>query len=147
MQASERESDPHEADAEMPNRPDSAPAARTFLARLLDGWGIPDEVIDDAGLLTGELMANAVHHGSGVVTLKIEVNDGRLHVGVHDDEEALAEADRTGTSDLGGGGLWIVESMARDWGTDKSADDTGRTVWFELKTLQGPTPHDDAESR
>src|SRR3954454_23917189 len=76
MQASEPDSDPHEADAQMPNRPDSAPAARTFLARLLEGWGVPEEVIDDAALLTGELMANAVQHGSGVVTLKIEANNG-----------------------------------------------------------------------
>jgi anti-sigma regulatory factor (Ser/Thr protein kinase) len=146
MQGSEPDSDPHEADAQMPNRPDSAPAARTFLARLLDGWGVPEEMIDDAALLTGELMANAVQHGSGVVTLKIEANNGRLHVGVHDDEEALAEADRTGTSDLGGSGLWIVESMARDWGTDMSDEDTGKTVWFELKNLRGPTGQNDGDA-
>src|SRR3954452_10138295 len=134
MQASEPDSDPHEADAQMPNRPDSAPAARTFLARLLEGWGVPEEVIDDAAMLTGELMANAVQHGSGVVILRIEANNGRLHVGVHDDEHAVPEADRTGTSALGGSGLWIVESVARDWGTDMNADDTGRPVWFELKS-------------
>jgi anti-sigma regulatory factor (Ser/Thr protein kinase) len=134
MQASAPDSGPHEADAQMPNRPDSASAARAFLARLLDGWGLSDQVIDDAAMLTGELMANAVQHGSGVVTLRIEANDGGLHVGVHDDEEAVPEADRTGTSDLGGSGLWIVESVARDWGTDANAEDTGRTVWFELKS-------------
>jgi hypothetical protein len=51
--------------------------------------------------------------------------------------------DRTGTSQLAGSGLWIVESMARDWGTDESGDDSGKTVWFELKTLKGPTGQDD----
>src|SRR3954447_14877188 len=89
MQASAPDSGPHEADAQMPNRPDSASAARAFLARLLDGWGLSEQVIDDAAMLTGELMANAVQHGSGVVTLRIEANNGRLHVGVHDDEEAV----------------------------------------------------------
>jgi anti-sigma regulatory factor (Ser/Thr protein kinase) len=146
MHVSAPDSDPHEADAQVPNRRDSAPAARAFLVRLLDGWGVPEEVIEDAALLTGELMANAVQAGSGVVTLKIEVNGGRLHVGVHDDEEAVPEADRTGTSQLGGSGLWIVESVARDWGTDKSGVDSGKTVWFELKTLRGSTDHDDAEA-
>jgi anti-sigma regulatory factor (Ser/Thr protein kinase) len=146
MQESKHDSRVHQADAQVPNRRDSAPAARAFLARLLDGWGVPQEVIDDAALLTGELMASAVQHGSGVVTLKIEANNGLLHVGVHDDEEALAEADRTGTNGLGGGGLWIVESVARDWGTDESAEDTGTTVWFELKTVRGPTGHDDGVS-
>ncbi|MDX6301829.1 MAG: hypothetical protein QOF53_3043 [Nocardioidaceae bacterium] len=143
MEALEPDSRPQEADAEVPNRRDSAPAARAFLVRLLDGWGVPDDVIDDAALLTGELMANAVQHGSGVVTLKIRADDGRLHVGVHDDEEALAEEDRTGTSQLAGSGLWIVESMARDWGTDESGEDSGKTVWFELKALRGPTGQDE----
>jgi anti-sigma regulatory factor (Ser/Thr protein kinase) len=138
MQVSEPDGDAHEADAQVPNRPDSASAARAFLVRLLDGWGVAEDVIDDAALLTGELMANAVQNGSGVVTLKIEADNGRLHVGVHDDEEALAEVDRAGTSDLGGTALWIVESMARDWGTDKSGQDSGKTVWFELKALHEP---------
>jgi hypothetical protein len=146
MHVSAPDTDPHEADAEVPNRRDSAPAARAFLVRLLDGWGVPEDVIGDAALLTGELMANAVKNGSGVVTLKIEANGGSLHVGVHDDEEAVPEADRTGTSHLDGSGLWIVESIARDWGTDESDVDTGKTVWFELKTLRGPTGQDDAET-
>jgi len=136
MRAAETDDDPHEADAEVPNRPDSAPAARAFLARLLDGWGIADDVIDDAALLTGELMANAVRSGSGVVTLKIEADNGLLHVGVHDDEEALPEGDRTGTSQLEGSGLWIVQSVAQDWGSDESCEDSGKTVWFELKSHQ-----------
>src|SRR4051794_30362711 len=117
MQESKPDNGPHEADAQMPHRPDSAPAARAFLTRLLDGWGVSQEVIDDAALLTGELMANAVQHGTGVVTLKIEANNGLLHVGVHD-EEAPAEGNDTGTNNLGGSGLWIVESIARDWGKD-----------------------------
>jgi anti-sigma regulatory factor (Ser/Thr protein kinase) len=142
MQAAEPGDDPHEADAQVPNRPDSASAARAFLVRLLDGWGVSEEVIDDAALLTGELMANAVQHGSGVVTLKIEASNGQLHVGVHDDEEALAEADRSGTSQLGGSGLWIVESVARDWGTDESDVDSGKTVWFELKNVRAPAGQD-----
>ena len=62
---------------------------------------------------------------------------------MHDDEEALPEADRTGTSNLGGTGLWMVESVARDWGSDDSDVDTGKTVWFELKSLRGPTGRDD----
>jgi anti-sigma regulatory factor (Ser/Thr protein kinase) len=146
MHASAPDADPQEADAQVPNRPGSAPAARAFLVRLLDGWGVPEDVIEDAALLTGELMANAVRSGSGVVTLKIEAHDGRLHVGVHDDEEAVPEADRHGTSHLDGSGLWIVESIARDWGTDESQVDTGKTVWFELKTLRGPTGRDEAAS-
>lgn len=128
--------EPQVADAQMPGRPDSASAGRAFLERLLDGWGVTDEVIDDAALLTTELMANAVRQGSGVVNLRVELEDGLLHVDVQDDAEELPST-RLGHSaspgGLGGGGLWIVQSVARDWGADGA--DGGRTVWFELKTV------------
>jgi hypothetical protein len=55
---------PLDAEAQMPHRVDSVPAARAFLAKLLHGWAISDQVIDDASLLTTELMTNAVQHGS-----------------------------------------------------------------------------------
>jgi hypothetical protein len=31
--------------------------------------------------------------------------------------------------------LWIVQSIARDWGTESDAEVPGKTVWFELTTL------------
>jgi anti-sigma regulatory factor (Ser/Thr protein kinase) len=124
------------ADAQVPGRPDSASAARAFLVRLLDGWGVADEVIDDASLLTSELMANAVRNGSDVVNLRVELNDGLLHVDVQDDAEDLPSVRLgigSGPAGLGGGGLWIVQSVARDWGSDRA--DGGKTVWFELDTV------------
>lgn len=138
MREREPDVDAHVADAQVPNRADSAPAARAFLVHLLDGWGVPDQVIDEAALLTSELMANAVQHGSGLVNLTIDVRDGLLHVGVHDDAEGRPKARQAGVGSLGGRGLWIVQSVARDWGSDSNGADGGKTVWFELKTLQGP---------
>ncbi|HVH95276.1 MAG TPA: ATP-binding protein [Nocardioidaceae bacterium] len=128
--------EPQVADAQMPGRPDSASAGRAFLERLLDGWGVADEVIDDAALLTTELMANAVRQGTAIVNLRVELEDGLLHVDVQDDAEELPStrlADPSGPGGLGGGGLWIVQSVARDWGSDGA--DGGKTVWFELKTV------------
>ena len=128
--------EPQVADAQVPGRPDSASAARAFLARLLDGWGVADEVIDDAALLTTELMANAVRQGSDVVNLRFALDDGLLHVDVQDDAEELPGT-RLGNSSssgsLGGGGLWIVQSVAHDWGSDSG--NGGTTVWFELTTV------------
>src|SRR5664279_3718910 len=76
---------PLDGGAQVPHRVDSVPAARSFLVKLLKGWDLSDAVIDDASLLTTELLTNAVVHGAGVVDLIIEVSDGVLHVGVHDD--------------------------------------------------------------
>ena len=119
----------------MPNRPDSTPAGRAFLARLLDGWGVPDEVIDDASLLATELLSNAVRHGTGLVTLRVEVEDGVVHVGVHDDSAGVPVVESSDPTSLGGRGMFIVECVADDWGSDP--DDLGKTVWFRLKTPQG----------
>ena len=122
--------DGQQAAVRVPDRLDSIPAARAFLTRLLDGWGIGDEVIDDASLLASELMSNAVKHGGGVVDLKIEAEDGLLHVGVHDNSDGAPTIKEAGPSSPGGRGMWIVQSVAHDWGTDP--DGSGKTVWFEL---------------
>ncbi len=137
------EEGPLGAGVEVPDRLDSIPATRAFLTRLLDGWGVTSEVIDDASLLTSELMSNAVKHGLGVVNLRIEVNDGLLHVGVHDDGQAAPVVCAADGSDSGGRGMWIVQSLSRDWGSDPDTVDPGKTVWFELVALRapaGPTP-------
>jgi anti-sigma regulatory factor (Ser/Thr protein kinase) len=121
------------AGVQVPDRPDSIPAARAFLTRLLDGWGIEDSVIEDAALLASELMSNAVKHGAGVVDLKVEADDGLLRVGVHDGGDKVpVVVNEAGPDSPGGRGLWIVQSVAHNWGSDTSGDEPGKTVWFEL---------------
>jgi anti-sigma regulatory factor (Ser/Thr protein kinase) len=130
---------PLDADAEVPHRADSIPAARAFLTQLLRGWDVADQVIEDASLLTTELMTNAVQHGTGVVHLEITVHDGLLHVGVHDAAAELpVQRDITGSS-LEGRGMWLVQGFARDWGSDSSGEEPGKTVWFELTTPRAPS--------
>ena len=130
---------PLDADAEVPHRVDSIPAARAFLKQLLHGWDVSDQVIEDASLLTTELMSNAVEHGTGVVHLEIAVHDGLLRVGVHDASvEQPVQRDITSSS-IEGRGIWLVQSIARDWGSDSSGEEPGKTVWFELTTLRAPT--------
>jgi anti-sigma regulatory factor (Ser/Thr protein kinase) len=130
---------PLDADVQVPDRPDSIPAARAFLARLLDGWGVAAEVIDDASLMTSELMSNAVKHGSGAVNLEIEVTDGLLRVGVHDDDLETPVVRDVSTTRTDGRGMWIVQSLARDWGSESTGTRPGKTVWFELVALRSPT--------
>jgi anti-sigma regulatory factor (Ser/Thr protein kinase) len=130
--------DMHSAEAMVPNRPDSVPATRLFLMRLLNGWGVVDADIEDAGLLTSELMANAVRHGSGDVNIKIELIDGRLYVGVHDDGEALPQVKHPHAGSSDSRGLWIVQSVAHQWGTHTGGDDPGKTAWFTLTLLSQP---------
>ena len=128
------------AEAQLPHRVDSIPAARAFLTQLLHGWEIDDQVIDDASLLTTELMSNAVEHGSGVVELEIAVQDGLLHIGVHDDSVKLpAKHEVASASVEGGRGIWLVQSIDHDWGSDSNGREPGKTVWFELTRLRAPS--------
>jgi anti-sigma regulatory factor (Ser/Thr protein kinase) len=129
---------PMDADAQVPHRVDSVPAARKFLSQLLHGWDVADQVIDDASLLTTELMSNAVEHGKGVVHLEIALHDGLLRVGVHDGGAELPVQLDITSSSLEGRGMWLVEGIARDWGSDSSGEAPGKTVWFELTTLRAP---------
>jgi anti-sigma regulatory factor (Ser/Thr protein kinase) len=118
------------AEAIVPSRPDSTPAARAFLSGLLSGWGLPDEVIDDASLLTTELVSNAIRHGTGTVTLQVEVDQDVVQVRVHDEAGELPEVKVTDATSLGGRGLFIVQCVADEWGADEA--NPGKTVWFRL---------------
>jgi anti-sigma regulatory factor (Ser/Thr protein kinase) len=126
------EAEAEAAEAVVPNRPDSTPAARAFLMRLLSGWGLEEDVINDASLLTTELVSNAVRHGDGAVRLRVEVESGVVEVRVHDDGVQPPSVNHADPSSLGGRGLWIVEAVADQWGSDN--DDPGKSVWFRLSS-------------
>src|SRR5438270_6549018 len=90
------------AAAQIPHRVDSVPAARVFLVRLLEGWEVEPSAIDDAALLTTELMGNAVEHGGAGLTLAISLDGPRLHIAVHDGGFDLPEVlPWSGTSEDG----------------------------------------------
>ena len=120
------------AAAVVPNRPDSKRGARELLARPLDGWGVDGGVIDDARLRPTGLMSNAVRHGSGHITLRIGVEAGAVEVRVHDDGPDAPQVKQVGPASVGGRGLFIVECLADQWGSDR--DDPGKSVWFRLAT-------------
>jgi anti-sigma regulatory factor (Ser/Thr protein kinase) len=90
-----------------------------------------DDVTDDAVMLTSELMANAVEHSTGMVTLLALVVDSSLVVVVRDDSDDLPTmvADPPSYAERGRG-LHVIEALAADWGVDRLA--SGKTVWFRL---------------
>jgi hypothetical protein len=100
---------------------------------------VQDDLIHDASLLTGELMTNAVTHGSGFVKLWMCWDHGLLRVTVHvDDDELPIESQRAPTSSAGRG-IRLVSNIARDWGFDKAETD-GKAVWFELNARGARQP-------
>ncbi|MGD0373934.1 MAG: ATP-binding protein [Streptosporangiaceae bacterium] len=118
-------------------RPEHVSEARAFVAKII---GDQSPVIDVAVLLTSEIVTNAVKHsnsrrvGGTVRLVMIEIGDG-IRVEVADDGSDLSAPVVKGdlyASD--GHGLFLVQSLAHQWGYVRQEGCT--TVWFWL----GPAP-------
>ena len=115
-----------------PGSDDQVGRARVFVGQVLGGC----PVLDDAVLLTSELVTNAITHtvsgkgGKFVVT--VYRGDTRLRVEVRDDgsDEIPVVCPRDEARDSGYG-LGLVELMAHRWG--HRGGQRGRIVWFMLE--------------
>ena len=113
----------------LPHEPLSAGLARNHVRAVLDGWTDEDRV-QDALLLTTELVSNAIIHGWPGIRLRATlVSDRRVRVEVYDTSPSLPKLRAAWAG--GGRGLAIVDETADGWGIE--AEPTGgKTVWFEL---------------
>jgi anti-sigma regulatory factor (Ser/Thr protein kinase) len=85
---------------------------------------------DDALLLTSELVTNAVLHGRSQVTLEVDVDAGRLHVSVVDENSRRPWPVPEDPNALDGRGLALVDAVADSWGVEDRP--MGKAVWFDL---------------
>lgn len=114
--------------------------ARRFVAETLVHWSC-DGLIDDVGLLTSELVTNAVIHAGTPVELTMCRTDGGVRVEVADEdpqslEHALRQRRRRGATT--GRGLAMVGALAPRWGVTLAS--RGKSVWFELGTARVSAP-------
>jgi len=91
-------------------------------------WGIDD--VSNAELVMSELVANAVMHGWGHVTLRLlDTGDG-LRIEVEDANPAPPVATDGHPGRVGGFGIQIVARLA-DWGWRPTS--TGKLVWAKVR--------------
>jgi anti-sigma regulatory factor (Ser/Thr protein kinase) len=102
-------------------------------------------------LVATELVTNAVRHSMceehDVLRVSVRQEAGQVRVSVLDPGRSGGTA-RISAGDgwAGGLGLKIVEQLARQWGSNRSAD--GYEVWAELAIVtSGPTRPSPPESR
>ncbi|MEU0964894.1 SpoIIE family protein phosphatase [Streptomyces sp. NPDC005917] len=108
---------------------DSSPGqARRVTRQALTGWGL-EELIDTAELLVSEIVTNAARHASRPISLRLLRTDV-LRCEVGDDVPQLPRLRRALPSEEHGRGLYLVNRLARRWGTTRLG--TGKIVWFEL---------------
>jgi serine phosphatase RsbU (regulator of sigma subunit) len=107
----------------------SAAAGRRFAADILTAWQLPD-LRDDACLLLGELLTNAIQHTAGDVEVRLTA-DQRLRIEVIDRSSRLPRPRRVDTHTTSGRGLHIIEQLSASWGF-APLPGSGKIVWFEL---------------
>ncbi|WP_369232878.1 SpoIIE family protein phosphatase [Streptomyces sp. R21] len=113
----------------------SVATARSFVRDTLQGWGFAD-IVDDAVVLTSELVTNAVvHAGTAADVLCLRSDDGvRIEVADHYPEREIplqATAVNMGSPDREGGrGLQLCAALAGRWGVEYTP--THKQVWFQL---------------
>ncbi|MFL4907419.1 SpoIIE family protein phosphatase [Streptomyces sp. MMS24-I2-30] len=119
----------------------SVATARSFVRDTLQGWGFAD-IVDDAVVLTSELVTNAVvHAGTQADVLCLRTEDGvRIEVADRYPEREVplqSAAVTMGSPDREGGrGLQLCAALADRWGVDYTP--THKNVWFQLDPPERP---------
>ncbi|MFB8760637.1 SpoIIE family protein phosphatase [Streptomyces nigra] len=119
----------------------SVASARSFVRDTLQGWGFAD-IVDDAVVLTSELVTNAVvHAGTSADVLCLRSEDGvRIEVADRYPEREIplqGSPVNMGSPDREGGrGLQLCAALAGRWGVDYSP--THKQVWFQLDLPERP---------
>ncbi|MFI1568867.1 SpoIIE family protein phosphatase [Streptomyces sp. NPDC020490] len=119
----------------------SVASARSFVRDTLQGWGFAD-IVDDAVVLTSELVTNAVvHAGTSADVLCLRSDDGvRVEVADRYPEREIplqGSPATMGSPDREGGrGLQLCAALAGRWGVEYTP--THKQVWFQLDLPDRP---------
>lgn len=116
-----------EADARWPGR------LRRIVRVALKHWGCP-ELSDTAELLVTELATNAFRHGRGRdIAVRFYLQNDRCVIEVNDGSPARPHLRHAEDDDEDGRGLFLVESMADEWGVTPD----GTSTWCTLPLTEG----------
>jgi DNA-binding NarL/FixJ family response regulator len=117
------------ARAKLEAQPQSAASARRFVDETLRRWHC-DELFDVVGLLTSELVTNAILHAHSDIELNVTLRPDAIRIDVADHSADLPSLRTAAEEDTSGRGLGLVEALATSWGVDERPG--GKSVWFEL---------------
>jgi anti-sigma regulatory factor (Ser/Thr protein kinase) len=126
--------------------PTAAAAARRFVRGTLQSWladgavTVGHGLVDDAVLLTSELVTNAVVHAGTPVQVTCSLTDSAVEVVVRDGHPARLVPEATDSEPdpaerTGGRGLLLPAALASAWGVAYGR--ASKAVWFRLG-LAGP---------
>jgi anti-sigma regulatory factor (Ser/Thr protein kinase) len=124
----------------------TAPAcARGHVRAVAHEWGLPD-LADTAELVASELVTNAIQASQRlrlraglaivpVIRLWLVSDQISMVIRVWDGNDEMPVRRDANADDIGGRGLMIIDSLAKDWGAYRKAD--GKVVWVMLSPAGG----------
>ncbi|MFD4324226.1 SpoIIE family protein phosphatase [Nocardioides sp. NPDC058538] len=116
--------------------PTSVSEARRFARTVLADWGLED-LLDDAVLLTSELVTNAVTHAGTPMTVAVVREEDRLRIDVVDQHPTrvlpVGANARPGVGEHGRG-LLITSALATAWGVEYRRDH--KRVWAAFALVE-----------
>ena len=121
--------------------PAAVASARKFVRETLQGWldtrpaAADTELVDDAVLLTSELVTNAVVHAGTQVQVTCKLAASAVEVVVRDSHPARmvpgpARDDNIPAERTNGRGLLLPSALASAWGVSYGAE--AKAVWFRM---------------
>jgi anti-sigma regulatory factor (Ser/Thr protein kinase) len=118
---------------DLAHEPGSAPRARRAVAAFLrESWPTTDplllDLVDDAELVTSELVGNAVRHGLAPVSLDVDADDSSGHHVVTLTCHDAGPWDGSAPSPHGGRGLVLVRGVSTDLRIEGGATSTTVTA-------------------
>lgn len=124
----------HSQKMELPNELTSCTIARRFVQRVLAH--ATEDLRSNASLLVSEVVANAVLHAKGPVTIEVEQRGSAYRIAVSDESKLAPTTKGYGADETTGRGLHLLDCLAAAWGWNRTQ--SGKVVWFDL-----PLPLDD----
>lgn len=114
--------------------------ARTWAVSEATHAGASEDVQRVVGLLTSEVVTNAVRHGpiGGMVDVRVSATGDRLRVSVRDESPQRPIRLEPDPTALAGRGVLLVDRLASDWGVEPESG--AKTVWFEVSLRPRRTP-------
>jgi serine phosphatase RsbU (regulator of sigma subunit)/anti-sigma regulatory factor (Ser/Thr protein kinase) len=117
--------------------PAAAAAARRFVRDTLRSWRVADHadrLVDDAVLLTSELVTNAIVHAGTQLQVSCHLDGNEIEVAVRDRHPSRTIGDKPAAADnaerTSGRGLMLPAALASSWGVSYAR--TAKAVWFRL---------------
>jgi serine phosphatase RsbU (regulator of sigma subunit) len=126
------------------DRPDAVGIGRRFVEQQVVARGA-GQIVDEAVLVAGELLANARQHGLAPVAVCVRGDLEALRVEVRDGSSRVPVRAASSTSNMTGRGLALVEAVASRWGVERGPG-PGKTVWADFAADETPLPDPDRDA-